>query len=112
MYSYEARLRAVELYLEYGRRLKATIRELGYSTKNSFKVWCKEFEKTSNVQAGYVRSKPKDLQEQKDVAIEYYVNHGRSITFTRHVLGYPSRQKLSEWIGERYPETRKSIVAM
>ena len=30
MYSYEERLRAVKLYLKYGRRLQATIRELGY----------------------------------------------------------------------------------
>lgn len=30
MNSYEERLRAVELYLKYGRRMKATIRELGF----------------------------------------------------------------------------------
>lgn len=44
MYSYEERLRAVKLYLKYGRRLQATIRELGYPTKNSLKAWCAEFE--------------------------------------------------------------------
>jgi len=46
MYSYEERLRAVKLYLKYGRRMKATIRELGYPTKNSLKAWCEEFEGT------------------------------------------------------------------
>lgn len=44
MYSYEDRVRAVELYLKLGKRVKATIRQLGYPTKNSLKAWCAEFE--------------------------------------------------------------------
>ena len=95
MYSYEERLRAVELYLKYGRRMKATIRELGYPTKNALKAWCEEFEDTGDIQAVYVRSKPKYSDEQKNAAIAHYLNHGRSIAFTRQVLGYPSRGKLS-----------------
>ena len=35
MYSYEDRLRAVKLYLTLGKRCKATIRQLGYPTKNA-----------------------------------------------------------------------------
>jgi transposase-like protein len=110
MYSYEERLRAVELYLKYGRRMKATIRELGYPTKNALKAWCEEFEKAGDVQASYVRSKPKYSEEQKNAALEHYTNHGRNISFTRQALGYPSRQKLSQWVAERYPESRKSIA--
>ncbi len=34
MYSYEERMRAVELYIKLGKRAQATIRELGYPTKN------------------------------------------------------------------------------
>ena len=30
MYSYEDRIRAVELYIKLGKRVKATIRQLGY----------------------------------------------------------------------------------
>ena len=110
MYSYEERLRAVELYLKYGRRMKATIRELGYPTKNSLKAWCQEFEETRALQAGYVRSKPKYSDEQKNAAIEHYLNHGRCFSFTRQALGYPSRKTLSEWVGERDPETKKCIA--
>lgn len=33
MYSYEDRVRAVELYLKLGKRIEATIRELGYPTE-------------------------------------------------------------------------------
>lgn len=50
MYSYEERLRAVKLYLKYGGRLKTTIRELGYPTKNSLKAWCAEFEEGGHLQ--------------------------------------------------------------
>ena len=33
MYSYEDRVRAVELYLKLGKRMEVTIRQLGYPTK-------------------------------------------------------------------------------
>ena len=55
MYSYEERLRAVKLYIKLGRRCKATISQLGYATKNSFKAWHKEFQETGDLKNGYVR---------------------------------------------------------
>ena len=39
MYSYEDRIRAVKLYIKLGKRLRATIRQLGYPTKNSLIGW-------------------------------------------------------------------------
>jgi transposase-like protein len=44
MYSYEERMRAVELYIKLGKRLGATIRELGYPTKNALIGWFREYE--------------------------------------------------------------------
>ncbi len=38
MYSYADRLRAVELYIRLGERLNATIRQLGYPTKNALRA--------------------------------------------------------------------------
>ncbi|HEF4841072.1 TPA: transposase, partial [Burkholderia vietnamiensis] len=87
MYSYEDRVRAVELYLKLGKRVKATIRQLGYPTKNSLKAWCEEFEKSGDLQKEYVRVKPKYSEEQKNLALEHYVNHGRSFSFTLRALG-------------------------
>ena len=110
MYSYEDRVRAVELYLKLGKRIKATIRQLGYPTKNSLKAWCEEFEKRGDLQKEYVRGKPKYSEEQKNVALEHYVNHGRCFAFTLKALGYPCRQILTAWVRERYPETRKYMV--
>jgi hypothetical protein len=34
MYSYEDHVRAVDLYLKVGKRIKATVRQLCYPTKN------------------------------------------------------------------------------
>lgn len=39
MYSYEDRIRAVELYIKVGKRIGVTIRQLGYPTKNALKSW-------------------------------------------------------------------------
>ena len=110
MYSYEERLRAVELYLKLGKRIKAVIRQLGYPTKNSLKTWYEEFQESGDLQASYVRSKPKYSDEQKSAAIEHYINHGRRFSFTVKALGYPCRGTLTEWVCERHPEIRKCVV--
>lgn len=52
MYSYEDRIRAVRLYIKLGRRVAATIRQLGYPTKNSLKSWHREFERSLDLPAG------------------------------------------------------------
>lgn len=51
MYSYEERMRAVALYIKLGKRLRATIRELGYPTKNALKGWYREHERQQNLPA-------------------------------------------------------------
>lgn len=110
MYSYEERLQAVQLYLKLGKRCRATIRQLGYATKNSLKAWHAEFERCGDLQAGYVRSKPKYTDEQKSLAVEHWASHGRCFSFTLKALGYPSRQTLIEWVRERYPESRRCVA--
>lgn len=39
MYSYEDRMRAVALYIKLGKRSKATIRQLGYPSKNGLALF-------------------------------------------------------------------------
>ena len=88
MYLYEERLRAVELYTKLGKRPKAVIWQLGYPTKNSLRAWHEAYQKSSDVHASYVRRTRKYSDEQKSVAIECYINHGRCFAFTRKALGY------------------------
>ena len=55
MYSYEDRLRAVRLYIKLGKRVRLTICQLGYPTKNALKSWHREFEKSHDLPTGYGR---------------------------------------------------------
>ena len=111
MYSYKDRLRAVELYIKLGKRPKAVIRQLGYPTKNSLMARHEVFQKRGDLHASYVPRKPKYSDEQKIVAIEHYINHGRSIAFTRKALGYPGLHAIKQWVYERYPEIKKCLVS-
>jgi putative transposase len=85
MYSYEARVRAVRLYIKLGKRVAATIRQLGYPTKNSLKSWHREYEERLGLPTGYVRL-PKYSQAQKELAVEHYVEHGRCISASIRAL--------------------------
>ena len=50
MYSYDDRIRAVKLYIKLGKRVRATIRQPGYPTKNSLKDWYREYEQSRDLQ--------------------------------------------------------------
>ena len=104
MYSYEDRIRAVELYIKLGKRTGAAIRQLGYPTKNSLKSWHEEYERCLDLSRSYVRAKPKYSQAQKEQAIEHYLAHGRCIAATTKTLGYPSRDSLRAWIQAVHPQ--------
>ncbi|EER60926.1 hypothetical protein AcdelDRAFT_1503 [Acidovorax delafieldii 2AN] len=53
MYCYEDRIRAVELRIKLGKRVRPTIRQLGYPTKNSLKGWYNEYQLKLDLSAGY-----------------------------------------------------------
>jgi transposase-like protein len=110
MYSYEDRVRAVELYIKLGKRVRATIRQLGYPTKNALKGWHREYERRLDLPKGYTRPKPKYSEEQKAAAVRHYLDHGRCIAATMKALGYPGRASLSAWIQELDPDSRVRVV--
>ena len=100
MYSYEDRIRAIELYIKLGKRVGATIRQLGYPTENSLKSWHEQYVRDLDVPRGYVRAKPKYSQAQRQLAVQHYLDQGRCIAWTIKALGYPSRDLLRAWIRE------------
>ena len=110
MYSYEDRLHAVKLYLKLGRRLKATLLQLRYSNRYSLKAWCAEFEQHGDLRKGYQSAKGRYTEEQKRLAVDYYVAHGQRLLHTIRCLGYPSKETLRTWISELHPELRKTIT--
>ena len=109
MYSYEDRVRAVRLYIKLGKRVAATIRQLGYPTKNALKSWHQEHEQRLDLHTGYARA-PKYSQAQKELAVEHYLEHGRCVSATIKALGYPSRTLLSAWVQEQHPEARVRLT--
>lgn len=47
MYSYEKRLKAVQLYLQYDRSYASVFREIGYPPSiKTIKYWVKEYEES------------------------------------------------------------------
>lgn len=109
MYSYKDRLRAVRLYIKLGKRVGLTIRQLGYPTENALKGWYREYEERGDLPTGYARQ-PMYSQAQKDRAVEHYLEHGRCIVATIKALGYPSRDLLSAWIEQVYPQGRSRVT--
>ena len=108
MFSYEDRLRAVQLYIKLGRRIGLTICQLGYPTKNALLSWHREYEKRLDLPAGYVRQ-PRYTQSRKELAVRHHLEHGRCIAATIRALGYPSRSLLSEWLQELNAHERTRV---
>jgi transposase InsO family protein/transposase-like protein len=110
MYSYEARIRAVKLYIKLGKRTGPTIRQLGYPTKNALKSWYREYETARDLRVVYARTSQKYSDAQKLAAVQHYLEHDRCIASTIKALGYPCRDYLRVWIGELHPELRQHMV--
>jgi transposase InsO family protein/transposase-like protein len=109
MYSYDDRIRAVELFIKLGKRVRATIRQLGYPTKNALKSWHREYEQRLDLPVGCAARRPKYSQAQKEAAVEHYLTHDRCIAATMRALGYPGRGTLTTWVREVLPTARKTI---
>ena len=82
MYSYEERMRAVELYIKLGKRARATICQLGYPSKNALKGWCREYECRQDLRSGFAPRPPKFSEAQKQIALQHFAAHGRCISWT------------------------------
>lgn len=115
MYSYDERMKAVQLYIQYDLSLADTVRALGYPDKSQLKAWYKEFIKQGDLHQQFL--KPMNYSEvDRQAAVDYFLQHGRSITRTIRKLGYPSRPTLRSWIKELAPQlvehtvTRQAVV--
>lgn len=104
MFSYEQRMKAVQLYIKYNRHCAPVLRELGYpKNRHSILNWYKEFTASHDLHEQLVR-KTKYSMEQRQKAITYYLEHGKNISDTIKALGFPSRNLLRSWIREDVPD--------
>ena len=77
MYSYDERLKAVKLYIQYDKSYASVFRELGYPPSNhTLKLWFKVYEQNGDLHKAYIKTGIY-TEEQRKTAIQYYLEHGR-----------------------------------
>ncbi len=112
MYSREQRMKAIALYIKYDKSIADVIRELGYPSSNLLPRWYKAYlkeQETGILWEKYSRLSQYTL-DQKKIAVEHFHTHGRNISRTIRMLGYPCRETLRGWCEELTPWTRKKHV--
>lgn len=77
MYSYEDQMRVVELYIKHDLQTETAVRELGYTTARNLCRWYKEYQEKGYLYQRTVRIS-KYTETQKQAAIEYYLEHGKT----------------------------------
>jgi len=106
MFSYEERIKAVQLLLQYNKSYATVIRELGYPEKRTLVNWYEEYIENGDLHRDFIK-KPNFSEEERQKAVNYYLEHGKCVSRTVKALGYPSRPVLNKWINEFAPEQKK-----
>ena len=105
-YSKEQRDRAVDLYIRYERCAADVIHELGYPSRGMLPVWYRERleEERTGRQSTRGKRYRRYSDEQKQAAVDHYLEYGRRPGRTMRMLGYPkSKELLMAWIDELAP---------
>ena len=107
MYTYEQRMKAVQLYIKYYHKASLVIRELGYPNRHQLVKWYNEYEANGTLRNAPLPRAPKYSPAQKRAAIEFYNTHGNSAALTVRILGYPGISTMKRWINEAFPDREK-----
>lgn len=95
MYSLEQRRVAIETFIKFGYSYADTIAELGYPNRQSLRSWWNDYREHGEVRPGKPTGEPKFTPEMKRVAVEHYLEHGRSLARTMRAPG--TRRAGSAW---------------
>ena len=106
-YSNGERIKAIELYIQYDKQATVTVRELGYPSSRELRRWYADYVENQNTVVMKTLGKKRYSKEKKQVALDYYFQHGRNISRSVKMLGYPSRNLLAEWRDEVLPDARQ-----
>lgn len=107
MYSAEQRKKAIETFARFGCSAADTIAELGYPSRVTLRNWWKEYQISGDEFLERRHRRPKYSDEEKRGAVDYYLEHGKSLARTIRAMGYPSREMLGNWVDEIAPGQRK-----
>jgi len=102
MYSYSDRLRAIKLYIQYGKSAAATVRVLGYPSKKQLRRWYRGYAASGQVPPRKKR-KSKYTAAARRRAVEQYFLMGKCLARTVRELGYPSIESLRTWLNGESP---------
>ena len=105
MFAYEDKLKAIKLYLKY-ESYAAAINELGYPSRGALIQWVKEYKDNGDIRKENTR-KSKYTNNEKQQAVDHYLEFGKCYSRTCRMLGYPSRELLRQWVRDLAPESRK-----
>ncbi|WP_041738658.1 hypothetical protein [Coriobacterium glomerans] len=101
-YTREQRERALDLYERYELGPADTIREIGYPSPQSLRVWYRErlAERACGIESDRGRRWSRYSEEQRRAAVDHYLTHGRRLARTIRHMGYPCRSLLADWVDE------------
>lgn len=109
MFTEAEKIRAIEFYFQYGKKLVPVVRELGYPSKRNLRRWLRSWEENGGV-VGSMHRKPRYSADQKQTAVEHYLNHGCCLAFTSRTLGYPCSDVLARWVDELHPDRQRIFI--
>ena len=91
MYSLQKKKKAVDLLIKYDYAYSQVIRELGYpNSRTTLTKWNKEVKEMGKLKDCFKR-KPKYSDDEKIIAVNHCLEHGRNISRTIRNIGYPTR---------------------
>lgn len=105
MFAYEDKLKAIKLYLKY-ESYAAAINELGYPSRGVLIQWVKEYKDNGDIRKENTR-RSKYTNNEKQQAVDHYLEFGKCYSRTCRMLGYPSRELLRQWVKDLASESRK-----
>jgi putative transposase len=109
MYSQTDRMKAIEVYIKYGKSAAATIRSLGYPSKKQIRRWYQCYLASGEVPPRKKRkAKYSSVEHRK--AVEHYFLTGKCLARTVRELGYPSKAWLRAWVNGEAPVTTTRVT--
>ena len=110
MFTEEEKIRAIELYFKYGKKLAPSYANWATLRKEICGVGSAHGKQVV-AQKESICHKHRYSDEQKQVAVEHYLNHGCCLAFTSRALGYPCTDVLARWVNELYPDRRRIFTS-
>ena len=97
MFSYEARIKAVNLLIQYDRSYADVVNELEYPSKMALRRWHEEYRESGDLLDKH-NKKAKYSEEEKQAVVKYYLEYGKSVPRTIKKICYPICPELGKRI--------------